>query len=330
MTQIPSDLRPSVLILGANGRLGAATAHSFDAAGWRVLAQVRREPSPDLPSTVTVVRERLTSASEIAAHAHGAHVVVHAVNPIYTRWDEEAMPALLAGLAVAEQLGAHFMLPGNVYSFGESMPPVLREDTPIRPSTRKGQIRADMEALIANRAASGGFTASVVRAGDFYGAGRGSYLDLVIVKSLRDGKLVYPGPLRPTHAWAYLPDLARAFVRVAMIERPAPFDVWHFEGHTCDGKAFLDAVEAAVVELGLAPKQPLRRAELPWGLIRAAGLVLPMWRELARMSYLWRVPHAMEGRRLSALEGPGTIATPMRDALRESIRELFAAGRRPQ
>lgn len=322
MHAIPLSPRPSVLILGANGRLGCAAARAFDAAGWQVLAQVRRAASPDMPTGTALVRVPLSNPDEMAAHARGARVVVHAVNPLYTRWDEEALPALQAGLEVAEQLGAHFMLPGNVYNFGESMPSLLGEDTPARPSTRKGELRVEMEALIAQRASNGHFSASVVRAGDFFGAGTGTYLDLVIVKSLRAGKLVYPGPLEVKHAWAYLPDLARAFVRIASIARPAGFNVWHFEGHTLTGHEFLDATEAAIGDLELAPASALRRSELPWGLIRAAGLVLPMWRELARMSYLWRLPHSLDGRRLAALTGGLLPSTPLREALRESLRAL--------
>lgn len=219
--------RPAVLILGANGRLGCAAAQAFDAAGWRVLAQVRRDGSADLPAAATLLRQPLSDPAALAGAAGIASTVVHAVNPAYTRWDAEALPALRAGLDVAERLGAHFMLPGNVYNFGTGMPARLSEDTPQRPTTRKGQIRVDMEALMAERAAGGAFTASVVRAGDFFGAGTGNWFDQVIVKSLRAGKLVYPGPLDLPHAWAYLPDLARAFVRVAQQPQPAAFSTWH-------------------------------------------------------------------------------------------------------
>jgi nucleoside-diphosphate-sugar epimerase len=257
--------------------------------------------------------------------------VVHAVNPVYTRWDAEAMPGLQAGIAVAERLGAHFMLPGNVYNFGEQMPALLREDTPLRPSTRKGEIRVEMERRIAERAAGGKFTASVARAGDFFGGGTGNWFDQAIVKSLRAGKLVYPGPLDLPHAWAYLPDLARAFVRVAEQREHAAFATWHFEGHTLTGQALLDGIEAAAADLGLAPAGGFRRGGMPWGLIGAVGLLVPVWRELARMAYLWRVPHALDGHRLAALPGPPLVATPLAAALRASLLALDGApGAAPQ
>ncbi len=322
----PGDRRPAVLILGANGRLGCAAAHAFDAAGWRVLAQVRRDLSGELPAGATPLRQPLSDAAALAGAAGAASVVVHAVNPAYTRWDAEALPSLRAGLGVAERLGAHFMLPGNVYNFGADMPALLTEDTPQRPSTRKGEIRVQMEALMAERAGAGRVTASVVRAGDFFGAGTGNWFDQVIVKSLRAGKLVYPGPMNLPHAWAYLPDLARAFVRVAQQPEHPAFSSWHFEGHTLTGAQLLDALEATARELQLVPLHRqatgLRRGSMPWGLVGAVGLVVPLWRELARMAYLWRVPHALDGHRLAALPGGALHTTPLRTALRESLLAL--------
>ena len=321
MNPSPSN-RPAVLILGANGRLGCAAAQAFHGAGWRVLAQVRREPSPDLPAGATLVRTALFDTDALSAAAAGASVLVHAVNPLYTRWDAEALPALRATLDVAERLGAHLMLPGNVYNFGEGMPALLSEDTPQRPSTRKGEIRVQMETLMAQRAARGGFTASVLRAGDFFGAGTGNWFDQTILKSLDAGKLVYPGPLDVPHAWAYLPDLARAFVRIAEQPHEQAFQSWHFEGHTITGAELLAAIEAAAHELGIAPPQGFRHEGLPWGVISAIGLVMPKWRELARMSYLWRVAHALDGRRLAALSGAAQHRTPLPMAVRESLLRL--------
>jgi nucleoside-diphosphate-sugar epimerase len=179
-----------------------------------------------------------------------------------------------------------------------------------------------MGLLIAERAAGGHFTASVVRAGDFFGSGTGNWFDQAIVKSLRSGKLVYPGPLDVPHAWAYLPDLARAFVQVAQQPAHAAFACWHFEGHTLTGSDLLSGIEAAAADLGIAPERGFRRGSMPWGLIAAIGLVVPIWRELARMSYLWRVPHALDGRRLAALPGARLAPTPLAMALRESLLAL--------
>jgi hypothetical protein len=124
------------------------------------------------------------------------------------------------------------------------------------------------------------------------------------------------------HAWAYLPDLARAFLAVAE-QGGAGFRTLHFGGHTLTGTELLAALEHAATQLGIAPSRGFHHGGLPWGVIRAVGLVHPMWRELARMSYLWRVPHALDGRRLAAL--PGVQHTPLPLALRASLIELGMA-----
>jgi nucleoside-diphosphate-sugar epimerase len=311
---------PTVLVLGANGRLGRAAADAFAAAGWRVLAQARRVPT-GLPAGATHLAAPLEDTEALVAAAAGARAVVYAVNPLYTQWSRDMMPLAQRGMAVAERLGALFMLPGNVYAFGEGMPACLREDTPERPTTTKGRQRAELEAALAARPA---LRSVVLRAGDFFGAGRGTWIDLAIAKSLTAGKLVYPGPLDVPHAWAYLPDLARAFVAVA--ERDdgrAAHRRLHFAGHTLTGRELLAGLERAAADLGVVPARGWRHAGLPWALIRAGGLLVPMWRELAAMSYLWRVPHALDGSALQAAVGPLPV-TPLQEALRRTLQDLLA------
>ena len=313
----------SVLILGANGRFGHAAVLAFAGAGWRVLAQVRRVPSAPWPAGTSYLTTPLHDTATLAVQAAGAGVVVHAINPPYTAWRAQVLPLARLGMDLAQRLDATFMLPGNVYNFGAGMPALLTETTPEAPSGEngeKGQIRCELEAELAARAGHG-LHSVVLRAGDFFGAGTGSWLDQAIVKSIAKGKLVYPGPLNVPHAWAYLPDLARAFVAVAERPRVQGFERLHFAGHTLTGAQLLDAIEAAAAGLGLRPATGFRRGGMPWALIRLGGLVRPMWRSLAEMSYLWRVPHALSGAALAQRVGV-LRSTPLHDALQRSLVDL--------
>ena len=312
--------RPTVLILGANGRLGLAAAKAFDAAGWQVLAQVRRAALRGMPARARLVHVPVNDLQALCAQAAGAQVVVHGLNPPYTRWASEALPMAKAGMDMAQQLGARFMLPGNVYNFGAHMPPLLRSDTPQQADTRKGRIRVAIEAELQRRCAAGTLRATVLRAGDFFGAGSGSWLDLVIAKGIGSGKLTYPGPLGVAHAWAYLPDLAQAFLAAAQAEALPTFANLHFAGHTLTGHQFLAELEKAAAALGMAPPTGFKRRGMPWRLIRAGGLVIPIWRELAEMAYLWQVPHTLDGSSMTSLALPAT--TPIDAALRASLHAL--------
>ena len=312
----------TVLSLGANGRFGAAAAAAFADAGWRVLAQVRRAAAVSHPR-ITPLAIALDDTDTLAAASRGASVVVHAINPPYTRWAQEVLPLARLGMDLAQRLGATFMLPGNVYNFGRAMPARLTEDTPqsfAGGNTRKGRLRAALESEMAQRAARG-LRSVVIRAGDFYGCGAGGWFDLVIAKSLAGGKLVYPGPLDVPHAWAYVPDLAQAFVAVATRGVPPGSTNLHFAGHALTGAQFLAQTEQAAAALGAAPSRGWQHRRLPWALIRAGGLVVPMWRELAEMRYLWSRPHALDDTRLRALVGE-LPATPLTQALASSLRAL--------
>lgn len=315
--------RPCILILGANGRLGLAAAQAFTAAGWQVIAPLRHAPAAGLPADVRVLRTPIEQTEQLAQHAAGARLVLYAVNPPYTAWAKQLLPLARCGMAIAERLGARLLLPGNVYNFGETMPARLTESTPQIAAGRKGQLRIALEAEIEQRCATGQLQATVLRAGDFYGAGAGSWFDLAIVKSLHAGKLVYPGPTDRPHAWAYLPDLARAFVALASRAPAAcgPFERFHFAGHALTGAELLAGIERAADALGIAPQRAWAHGGLPWGVIRLGGLLVPIWRELAEMEYLWRMPHALDGAALARAIGP-VATTPPADALRATLLAL--------
>jgi nucleoside-diphosphate-sugar epimerase len=314
--------RPTLLVLGANGRFGAVAVQAFAAAGWQVLAQMRRAPATPLPAGALSVQLPLHDTAGLVRAAAGARAVVYALNPAYSRWQTELLPLARQGMDIATALGARFMLPGNVYNFGAAMPALLREDTPQHPSNNKGALRCALEAELLARCSADApgarLQATVIRAGDFFGAGRGNWMDLVIAKAWLRGKLVYPGPLDVPHAWAYLPDLADAFVAAAARHHAPDFESLHFAGHTFTGQQLLRGIEAAATGLGCCPVEGFVRADFPWRVITWGGWLLPAWRGLSEMRYLWQVPHALDGQALQLAVGT-CRHTPPADALRATL-----------
>jgi nucleoside-diphosphate-sugar epimerase len=313
----------TVLILGANGRLGRSLVTAFHAAGWQVLAHARRALEPPVPVGVQALTLPLSDLAGLAAVASEAQIVVHAMNPPYTHWAEQALDLAHLAMNLSVRIGATLMLPGNVYNYGSPMPAVLTETTPQRPSTRKGMIRAQIETAMQARTS---LSCIVLRAGDFFGGpGHGAWFDAVITKRIRSGRIIYPGPLSVAHAWAYLPDLARTFVQVA--NRRAKLDRYatlHFAGHTVDGTTLVAALSDSARRLAvLRERQMPKVSGLPWGLLRAGGLVFPMWREIAEMRYLWTEPHRLDDQALIRLIGAPN-ATPLAQAVDEALAEQLS------
>ena len=306
----------TIAILGAAGRVGDAAARAFVKAGWRVKGVARSSKGDQLAPGVEWVKADAFDRRSLVAACRGADVVLNALNPQYTEWEEKVMPMAENVVAAVEAAGATQLLPGNVYNFGLEIAVGTREDAPQVPSTPKARIRIAMEELFRRKAEESGVQTLVLRAGDFYGGvKREAWLDLMILSKLKKDVFIWPGPMDLPHAFAYLPDLGEAFVRLAEKRGELPgFDRFHFAGHSLTGTQMKAATEEAV-------GRPLSRRGVPWTLLRAGGLFVPMLRELVVMSYLWRTPHSLDGSKIEAALGPLPTTDPVR-AIRQAVADL--------
>lgn len=318
-------MQSTVLILGARGRFGLAAARAFADAGWRVLAHMR--PGAAVPeeaaddSRIRWLSSDLYDAQALARSAEGASVVVHALNPEYTHkaWQAQVLPMTDAALHVAQTLDATLMVVANVYNFGKDMPSLLREDTPQRAQTVKGQIRIAME----HKLAQSGVRTVVIRAGDFFGSGQGTWFDQAIVQKIQQGRFTYPGQRNVPTAWAYLPDLGKAFVAVAARRNQLrPFEVLHFAGCSITGQQWLDVLNPIAQQQGwIKPGASLKFGRMPWPLIRIGAWIVPTWAALVEMRYLWATPHALANDKLVQLIGQEPH-TPLHQAAQDTLAAL--------
>jgi nucleoside-diphosphate-sugar epimerase len=137
----------TALVLGATGGIGGEVARQLRNSGWNVRA-LQRGAAQALAQRdgMTWVRGDAMNAEDVRAAAEGCSVIVHAVNPPgYRRWAELVLPMLDNTIAAARIVGATIVLPGTVYNFGPDALPLLTEESPQHPVTRKGAIRAEME-----------------------------------------------------------------------------------------------------------------------------------------------------------------------------------------
>jgi nucleoside-diphosphate-sugar epimerase len=305
-------MKDKILVLGAAGRLGFSAAEAFRDAGWTVKGLVRPGRAAAAPRRIEAV-EAVTRDEAVAA-AQGCSVVLNALNPVITEWNKNALSLAYGAIAAAEGSGATLLFPGSVWNYGRTMPPVLDETTPMRPSTRKGVMRVEIEQRI-HEACDRGMRAVILRAGDFFGGGKGSWFDLVIAKDIERSRLTYPGPLDAVHAWAYLPDFTATLVRLADQRAEfKSFEAFGFPGHAITGHELIAVIEAAT-------KAKFNIRPMSWWMIKTFGQLMAMGRELAELEYLWRVPHHVSGEKLQAAIGE-IPHTPLPQAIAASLRAL--------
>jgi nucleoside-diphosphate-sugar epimerase len=168
-----------------------------------------------------------------------------------------------------------------------------------------------------------GVRAIVIRSGDFFGSGTGTWFDQAIVKDIQMGSFVYPGHKDVATAWAYLPDLARSFAEVATHRHGLKtFEVYHFAGHSITGQQWLDAIAPIARAQGwVKPGSNLHYKRLPWLLIRIGALLVPTWAALLEMRYLWNTAHTLDNGKLVALLG-AEPRTPLPQAVAMTLKDL--------
>jgi nucleoside-diphosphate-sugar epimerase len=314
---------PEILVIGATGGIGSAVAKAFAANGWRVRALSRRGNAAagtgQSPGGIDWHRGDAMNPADVLRAAQGVDCIFHGANPPrYRRWRELALPMLAHSIEAARVTQARLIFPGNVYNYGADALPLVREDSPQHPSSRKGAVRVEMEQMLRDAAANG-VRSLVVRAGDYFGAeSPSSWFSTLLVKpnqALRS--VLYPGTAGVGHAWAYLPDLAQAIVRLARIERDLPdFDLFNFGGHWMPrGVEMVESIRRASGN----PALPVRT--MPWGLLRLIAPFVPLLREMSEMRYLWQLPLQLDGGKLRSLIGPEPH-TSLDEAVRLSLQQL--------
>lgn len=296
-----------VVVLGLNGHIGHAVAVAFRDAGWDVAGMARsdRHRTPG----IRYVQGDSDSVEDMRRAIGDARIVVNALNMRYDQWFEGRMEAQMARVLEAMgRTGKTMLFPGNIYNFSAS-DRVMTPDLPQRPQTVRGALRVRVEQQFEAAAARGDVQVLIVRAGDFYGpASSGDWFDQVVFTDIKKGVVKTMGKPGVPHAWAYLPDLGRAFEALASVRKSLKaFDRFHFAGHFVTGEEMGAAVARA------APA-PVKVSAFPMWLLQVAGLVDPVVREVSKMRYIWQNPMELRDERLEEILGEG-FNTPFEQAV---------------
>ncbi|KAB0677244.1 NAD(P)H-binding protein [Aureimonas leprariae] len=317
----------TVFILGATGGIGGAVARVALGRGWKVRALVRdpQKAGHDWRGhdwrgacAPEWVRGDAMVQADVVGAAAGVAAIVHAVNPPgYRNWPKAVLPMIHNTIAAARAAnGARIVLPGTLYNYDPRIVPRVDETTPQQPRGRKGRIRVELEQSLA--AAAPDVPSLVVRAGDFFGSGaRQTWFTQALAKPPLQ-RIVAPGRDGVGHAWAYLPDLAEAMVR--LLELPpgalAAAERVQFAGFwDADGSGMAAAIRRATGR----PDLPVKA--FPWWLMRLLAPLGGFPREVLEVQSFWRHPMRLDNARLVRLLGeePGT---PLDQAVATTLQSM--------
>jgi nucleoside-diphosphate-sugar epimerase len=265
-------------ILGAGGSIGIELARELSHYTNHIRL-VSRKPEK-VNATDELFRADLTDQLMVDKAIAGSEVVYVTVGFKYdiNVWREQ-WPALMTNvIASCKKHKAKLVFFDNVYMYDRKHLYHMTEDTPIRPTSQKGKIRAEIASMLIDEVERGRLTALIARSADFLGP-TNSIITETVYKNLAKGKKAdWFASTSKLHSFTFVPDAAKATALLG--NTPDAYNqVWHLPtAAPLTGKQW---VELFAKEMGVTPKV---RA-VPLWLIRTIGLFVPIMKELYEMGY---------------------------------------------
>jgi nucleoside-diphosphate-sugar epimerase len=284
------------VVLGA-GQIGDRLCCLLLERGHRVRV-VRRQPTVR-PATTGLEHlcGDITDLAFAEEATRGAAVVYDCMNPPYHRWPELLLPIAGGALHGARKAGAPLVALDCLYMYGRPAG-AMREDTPYAPVSRKGELRVRLAEMRLDAHRRGEVRLCLGRASDFFGpdlrysAWSPRFFERVFAG--RAGECT--GDPEMPHAYSYADDVARGLRTLG--EREAAWGkVWHLP------TARAESTRALAARLGAALRLDVRVERVPRWALRMGGLVSPMLRELAEMTYQWEAPFLVDDSRFRTTFG---------------------------
>lgn len=271
------------VIVGA-GPIGSAIARLLADEGESVRVVTRSGSGPAHPLIERIAADA-TDAARLTELTRGAVALYNCANPKYTEWETAWPPLAAAMLAAAKDSGAVLAITGNLYGYGPVPGGRMTEQTPLAATGRKGRVRIK----IWQDALASGVRTVEARGSDYVGAGASSIFSAVLLPAIAKGRTAWtPADVDAPHTFTYTGDMARTLVTLARDER-AWGRAWHVPSPDP-----ISIRDLATRYFALTGAKPVPVRSLPRWVMRAAGTVVPMARELAEMDYQFYAPFLLD------------------------------------
>lgn len=301
-------------ILGAGGAIATDLAKELLNYTSRIRL-VSRNPQRVNP-TDELLPADLTKAAEVDKAVAGSEVVYLVVGLEYKTsvWQKQ-WPALMQNVIEAcKKHRAKLVFFDNVYMYDPAHLSHLSEETPIKPVSKKGEVRAQIADMLLQEARRGQLTALIARAADFIGPKNSMLVETVYKNLKKGGKALWMVDAGKVHTFTFTPDAAKATALLG--NTPDAYNqVWHLptDRSPLTGTQW---IQLFAEELKAEPKAMV----LSRWLISLLGLFMPILRESKEMLYQYDRDYVFDSSKFE--KRFGIKPTPAREAVRQVIQQM--------
>ncbi len=175
-------------ILGAGGIIGTELAKNLPRYTKHIRLVSRNPKKVNLDDDI--MPADLLNGEQVMKAVQGSEIVyLTAGLPYNIKIWQSQWPVIMSNvIAACSRHGAKLVFFDNVYAYGR-VSGWMTEDTPQRPSSRKGEVRKKIDDMIMDAVKNGSLRAIIAKAADFYGPHTPlSFVNVMVFENFRKGK----------------------------------------------------------------------------------------------------------------------------------------------
>jgi nucleoside-diphosphate-sugar epimerase len=268
-------------ILGAGGAIGIGLAKALTQYTTNIRL-VSRNPKK-VNETDTLFPADVTKREDVFKAIEGSSVCYVTVGFEYKIdvWCK-LWPALMKNVIDAcEQYNCKLVFFDNVYAIGGDNVKHITEESPISPTSKKGEVRAEVDRLILDAINKGRIEAIIARSPDFFGPHKATSLtmNLIYDNLVKNKTAQWFSNAKVPHSTGYTPDLAKGTAILG--NTPDAYNqIWNLpvDPNVITGQEW---VNLFAKHMG----KPNKVTVAPKWLLHVLGLFIPIMKEMPEMCY---------------------------------------------
>lgn len=301
-------------ILGAGGSIGVELAKALPAFTDRIRI-VSRTPRK-VNTGDELFAADITDAAAVDKAVKGSEIVYLTVGFPYRLkiWEERWPVAMRNVIDACKRHNSRLVFFDNVYMYDRNHLQHMTEETPVRPTSKKGAIRKQIADMLMSEVKEGDLTALIARSADFAG-GKSSILHQLVTDNLLKGKKAnWLSDAGKIHSFTSVPDAAKGTAILG--NTPDAFNqVWHLptDSSRLTGRQWIELVA------GMLNTSPRYSILSPF-MLGLLGVFIPVLKEIKEMAYQYDRDYFFDSSKFNR-RFSYTPVTP-REAVEQLLKEL--------
>ena len=308
-------MKSEILILGSTGSIGYAFADNLISKNIAITVLVRDVAKANnlfkSNPLVEIIRGDVQDLVLLKQLSTDKKYIFHGINYPYNQWFGNMDTVTIKIIEASSINKAMIIFPGNVYNYGNL--PLIREDSPQNPSTRKGNLRVELEKMLYEAANAGKCKVLNVCLPDFWGPNvLNEGIKPIFMNALKGKSL--PSMIRTDipHQMVFTKDAAEIMVRLVQRGIEKPYENYNYGGYIHPTlKGFLNQIS----RLANAPE---KITVYPKWLFSILGIFSPVMKEVKEMLYLFEGTVILDDSKVRKLF-PDFKETSMDEAITETL-----------